>query len=616
MKPKKRSSPTATLALHTKFVKSIKETFATLLKNKGLQPSINDLPRHCGLIPIRIPVPPLFEAAFGYRGGLRFVAFHYSPPKGYVVHSDGGDDLPVPNPNDWITFVHHPVMRTELEDYFTLFGRVGTRKVRTPEEFQELSNEQREVYCRSFHALVLDRQERQLYVTTWENLKILFQPCAEPEEEAHIQLPDGTLVSTGNENFADPVDPTMVQALWEWLNHQLATPAGQERLARWHVNHGHLDEAKTILQQIAQQFPERIRSAHFQHILAFLFEESHDYTAAVTALERSLNSVAWNRLTAYEHLRFSKLYLEVRRPEKALRHLLELQSRPDVPPHLVNQDWYILCARAYTALGKREKAVEMCHIGIDRCIREMGDNGDAGPIYVQLAEIAALQGDYETAALHCQHAVDLFVAEFEEGTELPVAVYRVGWWLPVKARLSNAARVFRMVEAHPSHREMAFGYLYLAMDRYEEAAASFERFYDGEKSAEAVWFLALSQLGLKRRSHATTLFAELGTLFPGDERGKVGTALLYAAEGANDVAFEYCQKAVQINPDSGEAHALLAYLYWCFADYAAAKTAARKATRQGFSPQNRLYSPPSEGNQYQFLLLNSSSSEELATLSA
>ena len=153
------------------------------------------LPVLMGMRRLIIPAPPLLEAAFGYRGDLRFVAFFYSPRNAAVAHSDGGDDLLISNPDDWISFVTHPAMCSELDVCPSLCGRPGKRML-PPKEFQQLPDAAKAHYCRQFHALVLDRLKRRLYVSEWEALK-MFQACAEPDEEVHVALPDQTLVSPG-----------------------------------------------------------------------------------------------------------------------------------------------------------------------------------------------------------------------------------------------------------------------------------------------------------------------------------------------------------------------------------------------------------------------------------
>jgi tetratricopeptide (TPR) repeat protein len=144
------------------------------------------------------------------------------------------------------------------------------------------------------------------------------------------------------------------------------------------------------------------------------------------------------------------------------------------------------------------------------------------------------------------------------------------------------------------NRELAFGYLYLGMNRYQEAALRFRCSVEAEKSAESLWLLALSLLATKQKDEAEKFFQEMQASFPADERGYVGLALLHAAGGAADSALAQAGKALHINPRSGEAHALLAYLHWSSARYAAAREAAEKAERRGFPVHCRLADPPEE----------------------
>ena len=164
------------LELHAKYVSGIKQSISEVLKKESLPTSRAHLA--LGLKPLGIEAPPMFESGFGYQGLLRFVAFQHSPATAKPVHSDGGDELPIPNADDWISFVSHPAVCRDLEQYSTLRGQISGRKLLTRQQFQELEHPERLGYCGRFHALVLDREERQLYIANWQSLK-MFQPYSE-----------------------------------------------------------------------------------------------------------------------------------------------------------------------------------------------------------------------------------------------------------------------------------------------------------------------------------------------------------------------------------------------------------------------------------------------------
>ena len=601
MRKKKSSSANGLLALHTRYVAKMKQAFARIVQEKhGRKVIERDLPALCGMRLLSVPCPPTLEQAFGYRGHMRYVAFHYSPRSARIGHSDGGDHLPVPNPNDWITFVNHPSMCPELHDYSTLLGRVGINRMLTPEEFEELPEEQQTHYCERFHALVIDRVDRRLYVAAWRQLKT-FQPCAEPDgKEVHIELTDGMLVSPGNEHYARPVKPSVLEDLWGSLNHQLEDPSTQEQLALWHIREGRPDEARSILERIANGHPERVDAGSFQHALAFLHQETHNYHGAASALEKYVMQCDY--VDEHVKLRLGELYLQTSRHEDALRWLLEASA---ANAEVSDDNWYAMCARCHVGMGDLEEGLRVCQSGLEALL-SAPDFTRTGDIYVQMAEIAALQGEYETAAAHCRKAVTSSLLDPDYSAS-QIAVYRLGWWFSAESRIANAARVFATVVENPAGRDLAFGYLYLGMNRYAEAAASLKRARDKERSAELLWLLGLSRLATRQRESAFQLFNELTSWFPGDDRGHVGVALGHASDGENDFALDHCKAALRVNPKSGEAHAVLSYLHWSAGRYHAAQEAFEKASHGGFPPHPSLNGPPDEdGKDIHFMILGSS----------
>jgi hypothetical protein len=86
--------------MHAGCVANVKRACADVFRARGRQKTEENLPLLMGMRQLSIACPPMLEAAFGYRGDMRYMAFHYSPRTASVVHSDGGDDFPVPNPAD------------------------------------------------------------------------------------------------------------------------------------------------------------------------------------------------------------------------------------------------------------------------------------------------------------------------------------------------------------------------------------------------------------------------------------------------------------------------------------------------------------------------------------
>ncbi len=76
---------------HQHFVEEAKRAVQTM----GWQVSRGRVsPTLVGAQPLSFPVSPIFEAAFGYRGELRFLRFGYTAASPQFGYSDGGDDLP------------------------------------------------------------------------------------------------------------------------------------------------------------------------------------------------------------------------------------------------------------------------------------------------------------------------------------------------------------------------------------------------------------------------------------------------------------------------------------------------------------------------------------------
>ena len=583
-KRRKSTESNSMIALHQRYVMGVKVAMRKLLKDRPVP--ISKVALMVGMRQLYLPAPPMLESALSYRGTLRFVAFHYSPREAVPVHSDGGDDLPIPNASDWLNFVTHPAICPEIDQCSTLFGRLGNGRILTHAQFEELGDTERGVYCKRFHALVLDREERKLYLAGWEALK-MFQPYSQPDDtEANFAIIDGKIVSRGDKHYKAPADPKEVEALIEFLNDQLRDVEVQERLAHWHIHHGRPTEALRILHELVQKRPERRKSPEFQQTLSYLFRQLHDCNAAISAFEEWARA---SEINAYDHVELGRLYLEAKRYREALD---QFQSAKQKEPEVKDAEWYAFEAHAYKGLGDLDRAFDSCRTAMTKYSSDETVLG-RGAVHLELADIAALRGELGTAALECRAAIQEGYedeAEFEES----VVVYRPGWWLSADARLANAARCFEVAGEKPAGIHLGRGYLYLAMGRYAEAEEQFRQASAVESSGEAFWFLGVAALALKQRDHAIEIFSEMARRFPRDERSLVGCALVRAAEGNNSAAFEYCDQAHEINAQSGEVRVVMTYLNWSKGNYAEAASEAQKAARGGFRVHRLLVDPPND----------------------
>jgi hypothetical protein len=180
-------------------------------------------PTLVGAIPLPFPIPDSFEAAFGYRGNLRFVQFGYVAGSRQFGYSDGGDDLPS-DASLWSWFLHHPVIGPHLPEtrYPTLYGKFPSGSER-PSLKQIMG---RGVDLPTCHCLLLDRRDRRAYVAERDQAMILFA-LMEPEEgDAHNVFVDGMLISSGSEDYKEPPPPWLLEQIRRFLDGQVGASEG------------------------------------------------------------------------------------------------------------------------------------------------------------------------------------------------------------------------------------------------------------------------------------------------------------------------------------------------------------------------------------------------------
>jgi hypothetical protein len=122
-------------------------------------------------MPLPFPVPDSFEAALGYRGNLRFVRFGYTAISGQFGYSDGGDDLPS-DASLWSWFLHHPAVAPHLPEsrYPTMYGKFLCGDERP--SLEEIMGRGSDLP--TSHCLLLDRRDRQAYVSQPDQAMIVF----------------------------------------------------------------------------------------------------------------------------------------------------------------------------------------------------------------------------------------------------------------------------------------------------------------------------------------------------------------------------------------------------------------------------------------------------------
>ena len=205
---------------HRHFVKEIKravQKVGSQVPQGGLSPAL------VGAKPLALPVSPVFEAAFGYRGNLRFLEFGYNAASQKFSFSDGGDDLPS-DESLWSWFLHHPVVFPLLPEpqYPTLYGKFapGTDRPALGDILRRGAN------FPTFHCLLLDRRDRRAYISQRDQTMMLFA-LVEPEEgDDHNVFADGLLMSPGSENYKLPPAPELLIEFRRFLDSKVPIEQG------------------------------------------------------------------------------------------------------------------------------------------------------------------------------------------------------------------------------------------------------------------------------------------------------------------------------------------------------------------------------------------------------
>lgn len=176
-------------------------------------------PLTVGAQPLSFVAPPTMEAAFGYRGSLRFVTFGYSPRTRKFVHCDGGDDIPGDS-DTWLRFLRHPFIAPRLPEsrYPTLYGVFkGKAHPSLPEIMQGEHHESPE----PIHYLLADRENGRTYLCQRDHALLLFSLAEPDENDAPRVWIDRLRMSAGNENYKAPPAPELAEELFACLDEYL-----------------------------------------------------------------------------------------------------------------------------------------------------------------------------------------------------------------------------------------------------------------------------------------------------------------------------------------------------------------------------------------------------------
>jgi hypothetical protein len=201
----------------------VKEARRTVQELGWQVPEDGISPMLIGAMLLPLAVPESFEAAFGYRGDLRFVQFGYTAGSHQFGYSDGGDNLPS-DANLWSWFLHHPAVAPHVPEtrYPTLYG-----KFRSGSERPSLEQIMRRgAELPTCHCLLLDRRNRRAYVTEQDQAMILFALIEPKEGDAHNVFVDGMLMSPGSEDYKVPPPQGLLDEFRRFLDRQVGLSQG------------------------------------------------------------------------------------------------------------------------------------------------------------------------------------------------------------------------------------------------------------------------------------------------------------------------------------------------------------------------------------------------------
>jgi hypothetical protein len=206
--------------VHGHFVRELRRTVQKLswqIPKESISPTV------VGAMPLPFPVPDSFEAAFGYRGNLRFVQFGYTVGSRRFGYSDGGDDLPS-DPSLWSWFLHHPAVAPHLPEsrYPTLYGKFlyGSERPSLEQIMRRGSD------LPNCHCLLLDTRARRVYVSEWDQAMMLFAVMEPEKGDAHSVFVDGMLMSPGSEGYNLPPAPELIDQFRRSLDSQVHVSEG------------------------------------------------------------------------------------------------------------------------------------------------------------------------------------------------------------------------------------------------------------------------------------------------------------------------------------------------------------------------------------------------------
>jgi hypothetical protein len=142
-------------------------------------------PFQLDITPLDAPVPPMLEAAIGYAGAARLVAFHWQPAGDEACYDDGQTSLCGAHWPAYLAYTQHPAVWPHLALY----------------DFGSSEEPAR-------HWLLLDRATRQLYAAPWDvagaALRLQARPAGEEQTPRELPTADELLALLSQTPYRDP----------------------------------------------------------------------------------------------------------------------------------------------------------------------------------------------------------------------------------------------------------------------------------------------------------------------------------------------------------------------------------------------------------------------------
>ena len=310
-----------------------------------------------------VPVAPMMDRALGSTGERRYVAFHWSAKWKSLCWSDSPFNQGRSGSGVWRKFLTHPVVAPHLQRWTADFTRVEPIRFDAKDDVsimnpENLSPEEQQAALMELgDALVLDRQQRAVYVARWLyvcNFLVLshMDQLNDAEEQEEEDIED-SIDGVDYDDEPVPVDAALEEHLLAWLSDRLNDPEELYRLAAVHNRFAQFGEALRLLRRALEFRPESdVLNYRLSQVYGALgsWEEALEACTQAVRLEGSSGRREYTTesLFMWRALCFVRLK---RYPEAIETYKFVLELRPD------KAEAYREMGACYTALQDHAGAI-------------------------------------------------------------------------------------------------------------------------------------------------------------------------------------------------------------------------------------------------------------------